>query len=108
MNVRTFIVDPTGRRGVWFLGPYGTALLPAPVARATYRHPYCWAAMSLSGRGDGDGGERTIESVRRWPSGAPIAALASRSDRPPGREMSTSATASSAPDGLWGPSSAGV
>jgi uncharacterized protein YqjF (DUF2071 family) len=71
MNVRTYIVDPNGRRGVWFFSLDVTALVPALVARATYRLPYCWASMSLSGRGDGDGGERTIESVRRWPSGAP-------------------------------------
>jgi len=71
MNVRTYIVDRTGRRGVWFLSLDVTALLPTLVARATYRLPYCWAAMTLSGRDDGDGGERTIESVRQWPSGAP-------------------------------------
>lgn len=71
-NVRTYIVDPQGRRGVWFFSLDITRLLPALVARVTYRLPYCWATMSIEG--DPEAGERaaagntrTYESSRRWP-----------------------------------------
>jgi uncharacterized protein YqjF (DUF2071 family) len=46
-NVRTYLVDPAGRRGVWFCSLDITRLVPALVARATYNHPYCWASMSI-------------------------------------------------------------
>lgn len=64
-NVRTYIVDPNGRRGVWFLSLDVTRLLPAVVARVSYHLPYCWAEMSI---------ERTANTVsyrssRRWPRG---------------------------------------
>lgn len=65
-NVRTYIVDPSGRRGVWFLSLDVTRLVPALVARVSYHLPYCWARMSI---------EQTASTVsyrsdRRWPRGA--------------------------------------
>jgi uncharacterized protein YqjF (DUF2071 family) len=66
-NIRTYIVDPTGRRGVWFFSLDVTRLVSALVARAGYRLPYCWAEMTISGTGDGDGAVRQYTSRRRWP-----------------------------------------
>lgn len=66
-NIRTYIVDPTGRRAVWFFSLDITRLLPALVARISYRLPYCWSRMSIDGHGDGDGATRRYQSQRRWP-----------------------------------------
>lgn len=72
-NVRTYIVDPTGRRGVWFMSLDITRALPTAVARVGYRLPYCWASMSITGdgpvEGPGVGGMRRYRSRRRWPRG---------------------------------------
>lgn len=68
-NVRTYLVDPRGRRGVWFCSLDITRLVPALVARATYHLPYCWGRMSIERRGD------VVEYLqrRRWPGGATAA-----------------------------------
>ncbi len=50
-NVRTYIVDGAGRRAVWFFSLDVSRLIPALVARVTYRLPYCWAHMSIAGVG---------------------------------------------------------
>ena len=81
-NVRTYIVDPQGRRGVWFFSLDITRLIPALVARVTYRLPYCWATMTIdgvpsAGERAASGDTRTYESSRRWPrtrAGTPHAA----------------------------------
>ena len=64
-NVRTYIVDPSGRRGVWFLSLDVTRLLPALVARVSYHLPYCWAQMSI----EHTAGTVSYRSRRRWPRG---------------------------------------
>ena len=63
-NLRTYIVSPTGRRGVWFASLDVTRLLPALVAQAAYRLPYGWARMSIDRTGD----EVRYASRRRWPT----------------------------------------
>ena len=68
-NVRTYIVDRTGRRGVWFMSLDVTRLLPALVARVSYRLPYCWAAMSIEHEAKNAVDTWTYQSRRRWPSG---------------------------------------
>ncbi len=68
-NIRTYIVDPTGRRGVWFLSLDITRLLPTAVARLGYRLPYCWSTMAIDGEGHGEGAKRRYASQRRWPRG---------------------------------------
>lgn len=68
-NIRTYIVDPAGRRGVWFCSLDITRLLPAIVARASYRLPYCWADMTIASDRAGDGATWRYESRRRWPRG---------------------------------------
>lgn len=64
-NIRTYLIDPNGRRGVWFVSLDITRLVTALVARGSYRLPYCWAAMSIDQQGD----EWTYSSRRRWPRG---------------------------------------
>jgi uncharacterized protein YqjF (DUF2071 family) len=50
-NVRTYVVDAKGRRGVWFFS-LDAARLPAVLAaRATYALPYFWARMSVERAG---------------------------------------------------------
>ncbi len=68
-NIRTYIVDPTGRRGVWFFSLDITRLLPTVVARLGYRLPYCWSTMAIHGEGHGNGATRRYQSRRRWPTG---------------------------------------
>jgi uncharacterized protein len=68
-NIRTYIVDPTGRRGVWFFSLDITRLLPTVVARVGYRLPYCWSTMSIDGDGHRDGATWRYQSRRRWPRG---------------------------------------
>ena len=63
-NLRTYIVSPTGQRGVWFASLDVTRLLPALVAQAVYRLPYGWARMSIERTGD----EVRYASQRRWPT----------------------------------------
>jgi uncharacterized protein YqjF (DUF2071 family) len=73
-NVRTYLVDPAGRRGVWFCSLDITRLLPALVARVSYHLPYCWASMSIDREGD----LWRYRSVRRWPRRGPSTDVAVR------------------------------
>lgn len=81
-NIRTYIVDPVGRRGVWFMSLDVTRLLPALVARVSYRLPYCWSQMSItgdpSGTDDASGAVRHYRSRRRWPRGEAASRLSVR------------------------------
>ena len=105
-NVRTYLLDPEGRPGVWFCSLDITRLLPALVARVSYRLPYCWAQMSI----ERDRDIITYTSRRRWPrpsSGRcrprvePSSVSGSRCDRP----RSTSCRCSSPPAGRSAPRS---
>jgi hypothetical protein len=62
-NVRTYVVGPDGRRGIWFLSLDVPRLGAVLVARATYRLPYHWARMRLAQDGD----RVRYGSRRRWP-----------------------------------------
>lgn len=82
-NVRTYLVDGRGRRGVWFCSLDIDRLVPTLVARASYNLPYCWGRMSIERRGD------VVEYLqrRRWPRGATAAsrvAVRVGAPRPPG------------------------
>ena len=77
-NVRTYVVDPDGRRGVWFASLDVSRLLPALVARATYRLPYAWARMSIERSGQ----ELRYTSRRRWPRGGATSDLRVRVGAP--------------------------
>ena len=65
-NVRTYVVDPAGRRGVWFFSLDITRLLPALVARVSYHLPYCWSTMTVARIGD----LAQYTSRRHWPKPA--------------------------------------
>lgn len=67
-NVRTYVVDRSGRRGIWFFSLDVDRLVPALVARTTYRLPYCWGPMRIERRGT----RIRYEGRRRWP--APVGA----------------------------------
>ena len=62
-NIRTYIVDPHGRRAVWFASLDINRLIPTVVARVSYQLPYCWSNMSIEETGD----VITYTSRRRWP-----------------------------------------
>lgn len=62
VNVRTYVhVD--GRPGVWFFSLDVDRLLPAAVARVSYRLPYCWGATSHAREDD----SLITRVARRWP-----------------------------------------
>ena len=62
VNVRTYVVRD-GVPGVWFCSLDVDRLLPAFVARCTYRIPYCWGRTSHRRVGD----RLTTLVDRRWP-----------------------------------------
>ncbi len=47
-NVRTYVVDQNGMRGVWFFSLDAARLLAVIGARAAYALPYFWARMSVT------------------------------------------------------------
>ncbi len=62
-NVRTYVQDGHGRAGVWFFSLEAARLAAVVTARVTYRLPYHWASMRVSG-----GPERLVYTTRRrWP-----------------------------------------
>ena len=63
-NIRTYIVEPGGRRGVWFCSLDITRIVPTIVARTTYSLPYCSADMTIE---EPAPGYVHYTSSRRWP-----------------------------------------
>ena len=51
-NVRTYVVNEQGRRGIWFFSLDATGLSAVVAARTTYRLPYCWSQMRVVKDGD--------------------------------------------------------
>ena len=66
INVRTYVVR-NGVPGVWFFSLDINRLLPALVARAAYRLPYCWGRASNTLHNDA----LSTHVRRRWPSRGP-------------------------------------
>jgi len=62
-NIRTYIIDPEGRRAVWFCSLDINRLIPTLVARVSYQLPYCWSRMTITETGD----VITYSGKRRWP-----------------------------------------
>jgi uncharacterized protein len=62
-NVRTYIIDSKGRRGVWFFSLDINRIAPTLIARTTYGLPYCYANMTIQTTGS------TVRytSNRKWP-----------------------------------------
>jgi len=48
-NVRTYVRDQAGRTGIWFFSLDAARLGAVAVARATYKLPYFWSQMRLTG-----------------------------------------------------------
>ena len=65
-NVRTYVVGPDGREGIWFFSLDAARLAPVLAGRAGYGLPYYWSSM----RAHPYGGELAYRSVRRWPGPA--------------------------------------
>jgi len=64
-NVRTYVTDLDGRRGVWFASLEAQRLAIVAGARWVKKFPYVWSRMTFSVDGD----RRTYETLRRrWPS----------------------------------------
>ncbi|MFL5792842.1 MAG: YqjF family protein [Actinomycetota bacterium] len=68
-NVRTYVVGPDGREGLWFFSLDAARLEPVLVARSTYSLPYMWSAMTV----ERDGPTVRYRSRRRWPGPTPAA-----------------------------------
>jgi uncharacterized protein len=68
-NVRTYVVGPDGREGLWFFSLDAARLEPVLVARATFALPYRWSAMTV----ERDGAVVRYRSRRRWPGPVPAA-----------------------------------
>lgn len=66
-NVRTYVRDAHGHSGIWFFSLDAARLGAVAVARASYRLPYFWSAMTLRRRGN-DGATVDYRCRRRWPS----------------------------------------
>jgi uncharacterized protein len=66
-NVRTYVVGPDGREGLWFFSLDAGRLEPVLVARSTYALPYMWSAMTV----ERDGSTIRYRSRRRWPGPTP-------------------------------------
>jgi uncharacterized protein YqjF (DUF2071 family) len=75
-NVRTYVRDSDGHVGIWFFSLDAARFGAVAVARTTYRLPYYWSAMDVSGDdaalAKGDDPLRTPASIayrcyRRWP-----------------------------------------
>ena len=64
-NVRTYVRGPDGERGIWFFSLDAARLGAVVTARTTYRLPYFWSRMRVSGSGGGR--TRTYHCRRRWP-----------------------------------------
>ena len=63
-NVRTYVVGPDGRPGVWFDSLDINRLLPVAVARGSYRLPYMWSRMTIAE----EGAKVEYRTDRRWPN----------------------------------------
>ncbi len=63
INVRTYVIDPRGRRSVWFFSLDVPRSVIVAVARTAFALPYCWSRTEYDARGD----HRRYSMDRRWP-----------------------------------------
>lgn len=63
INVRTYVVDPQGRRAVWFFSLDVPRSVIVAVARTVFALPYCWSQTKYAAHG----AQRRYEMTRRWP-----------------------------------------
>ena len=104
-NVRTYVVGPDGREGIWFFSLEAARLPAVLLARAWYRLPYVWARMRLHTAGSA----LVYESRRRWPRPAGqrhVLAVVPERRYAPG-ELSPLDEFLTARFGLWSPARGG-
>lgn len=65
INVRTYVIDESGRRAVWFFSLDVPRTAIVGVARSVFALPYCWARASHVQ----EGSRHRYEMTRRWPRG---------------------------------------
>ncbi len=63
VNVRTYVIDPLGRRAIWFWSLDVPRSIVVGVARTVFALPYCFAHAEHSN----DGGAHRYTVRRRWP-----------------------------------------
>jgi len=63
INVRTYVVDSSGRRAVWFFSLDVPRSVIVGVARSVFSLPYCWARAAHTV----DGQRHRYQMTRRWP-----------------------------------------
>lgn len=63
INVRTYVVDSTGRRAVWFFSLDVPRSMIVAVARSVFALPYCWASATHDHVAD----RHCYQMARRWP-----------------------------------------
>ncbi|MEZ5372892.1 MAG: DUF2071 domain-containing protein [Microthrixaceae bacterium] len=73
INVRTYVVDSSGRRAVWFFSLDVPRAAIVAVARSVFALPYCWAQATHVA----DGERHRYEMMRRWPRRAATGATMS-------------------------------
>ena len=62
-NLRTYVVGPDGKRGVWFFSLDAARLAAVAAARAAYGLPYAWSSMRV----EEQPGRVAYRSRRLWP-----------------------------------------
>ncbi len=67
INVRTYVVDPSGRRAVWFFSLDVPRAAIVAVARSVFALPYCWSAAEHISHGS----HHRYHLRRRWPGARP-------------------------------------
>jgi uncharacterized protein len=63
INVRTYVVDPLGRRSVWFFSLDVPRSVIVAVARTVFALPYCWSRTEY----EADAAHRRYATARKWP-----------------------------------------
>jgi uncharacterized protein len=63
-NLRTYVIGPDGRPGIWFMSLDAARLGAVVAARTSYRLPYMWALAAM--RSDED--RVRYRGRRRWPA----------------------------------------
>lgn len=72
-NVRTYVEDDEGRRGIWFFSLDAARLAAVVAARSSYRLPYFWSDLRLTEEAD----RIEYTARRRWPEPAGATSLVS-------------------------------
>ena len=98
INVRTYVIDPLGRRSVWFFSLDVPRSVIVVVARTAFALPYCLSHTEY----DADAAHRRYAMTRRWPA-TPTRRRRSNSLSASRSLTSPTSTTSSPPDGRCSP-----